>query len=196
MIISWLAKHYVEVLGSVAGIVYLFFSIRQKIWLWLVGLISCFLYIFVFYNAKFYAGMALQVYYVFISMYGWYYWKKGSNSTEKRLKTVIASPLEWIIFIAATAILTLIIGTGLDKFTDSPLPFWDAFTTSGSIVATFMLARKYLENWIFWIVIDIVSLGIYLYRSLYPTVVLFAVYTGMAFIGYIKWKKDLEKVKT
>jgi nicotinamide mononucleotide transporter len=83
-------------------------------------------------------------------------------------------------------------GYFLDNNTDSPIPYWDAFTTSGSIVATWMLARKMIENWIFWVVIDFVALGTYLYKGLFATTVLFLVYTFMAVIGFYKWKKSLK----
>ncbi len=81
------------------------------------------------------------------------------------------------------------IGVILDKFTDSPIPYWDAFTTAVSFTATWMLARKILEHWILWILVDAVSMGLYLYRGLYPTLVLFTIYTTMAAIGYFEWKK-------
>jgi len=79
----------------------------------------------------------------------------------------------------------------LDNYTDSPAPLGDAFTTAISIVATWMLARKIIEHWILWIIADLVSMGLYIYKGLYPTVVLFAVYTAMAFIGYREWRKTL-----
>jgi len=195
MIFSWIVKNYIEVLGSISGLIYLYFSVRQIIWLWPVGIISSLLYILVFFNAKFYAGMSLQVYYFFISIYGWYYWYRAVNSGSNKLRIIRASYSELTVFVLIVIFLTFIIGYGLDNYTDSPIPYWDAFTTSGSIMATWMLARKYLEHWLFWIVIDLVALGTYLYRNLYATVVLFIVYTTMAFIGYNSWKKDFKKDK-
>ena len=194
MYLSWLAKNYIEVLGSLAGLVYLYFSIRQIIWLWPLGIITSLLYIFVFLNSKFYAAMGLQVYYFFISIYGWYYWKKTDNpDAGENTRVVSLSFSQWIILPAITGLLTLLLGFILDEYTDSPLPFWDAFTTAGSIVATWMLARRYLENWLFWIGVDLIAIGIYTYKNLYPTVILFVVYTSMAFIGYIRWKNELKK---
>jgi nicotinamide mononucleotide transporter len=138
--------------------------------------------------------MSLQFYYVGISIYGWYFWRSSQKNNKTETVPIKRSTLkELVIFVAITGILSIIIGYGLDKYTDSPLPFWDAFTTAGSIVATWMLARKYLEQWLFWIVIDLVSLGTYIYKDLYPTVILFSVYSGMAVIGYYKWRKELLK---
>jgi nicotinamide mononucleotide transporter len=90
-------------------------------------------------------------------------------------------------------LLTIALSFILIYFTDSPLPVWDAFTTAGSIVATWMLANKILENWLFWIIIDLISMGLYIYKGLYPTVVLFFVYSVMAVFGYIQWKESLTK---
>jgi len=119
--------------------------------------------------------------------------KGEKDKSGEKIPVRRASGLEWSVFIFITVILSVIIGFILDNYTDSPVPYWDAFTSSGSVVATWMLARKYLENWLFWIIVDFVSMGIYIYRDLYPTVLLFFVYTSMAFIGYINWKKDLKK---
>jgi nicotinamide mononucleotide transporter len=181
----------IEILGAITGLIYLLFSIKQNIWLWPWGIITSLLYVFVFYRSKFYADMSLQVYYLGISIYGWYFWLAGRKKEGKSNVPVIrASGKEWSVFIIITILFTLISGYGLDNYTDSPLPYWDAFTTAGSIVATWMLARKYLEHWLFWIVIDAVSLGTYVYKGLYPTVILFSVYTCMAAIGYFQWKKE------
>ncbi len=205
MYLNWLADNWLEVLGAIAGLVYLYFSINQLIWLWPLGLVTSVLYIFVFFKARFYADMSLQFYYVFISIYGWIHWLKvakrnevrsgNENENENENELVVRSIglNYYVILILITFILTFAIGMFLSRFTDSPLPFWDAFTTSGSIVATWMLARKILENWIFWIVIDFTAMGTYIYKGLYPTVLLFLVYTLLAFIGYRQWKKDMLK---
>ena len=197
MYLNWLADNWVEVLGALTGLVYLYFSINQLIWLWPLGLVTSVLYIFVFFKASFYADMSLQFYYVFISIYGWIHWLKDARGNEagngKELKVKSIGVNYYAILIVITFILTFAIGIFLSRFTDSPLPYWDAFTTSGSIVATWMLARKILDNWIFWIVVDFTAMGTYIYKGLYPTVILFFVYTLLAFIGYRQWKKEMLK---
>ena len=195
MITDWLSKNYIEVLGAITGLIYLYFSIRQIIWLWPLGIITSLLYIYVFYKAQFYADMSLQVYYFFISIYGWYHWKHGSGNriVTSRYPCAVISFRMWVLLVAISLILTVITGYVLDNYTDSPMPYLDAFTTSASVVATWMLARKIIENWLFWIVIDAVSMGMYIYKGLYPTVILFLVYTFMAFIGYRQWKEDMNK---
>ena len=190
MLSNWLSQNYIEVLGAVTGLIYLYFSIRQIIWLWPLGIITSVLYIYVFYKTKFYADMGLQVYYFFISIYGWYIWLYG-NKGNKRLIVQFAGRKILTVLCLLTILITFLIANILIEFTDSPLPYWDAFTTAGSILATWMLARKMIEHWLFWIIIDAVSIGLYIYKGLYPTVVLFFVYFTMAVVGYINWKKDL-----
>jgi nicotinamide mononucleotide transporter len=184
---------FIEILGAVTGLIYLYFSIRQKIWLWPWGILTSLLYVYVFFRSKFYADMSLQFYYLAISIYGWYFWKRGGNGKNKQgeLIATYAGTKMNFLFIFSAFLMTIAAGYFLDNFTDSPLPYWDAFTGTGSVIATWMLARKYIENWIFWIIIDAVSLGTYIYKGLYPTVILFAVYTGMAAIGYFQWKKEM-----
>jgi nicotinamide mononucleotide transporter len=188
--LNWLSINYIEVLGAVTGMVYIYFSIQRNIWLWPWGIITSAFYIFIFFDSKFYADMGLQVYYLAISIYGWKTWNTAKNFDGEVLVKK-ASIYHIIAFLFFTIVLTLIISLILINFTDSPIPVWDALTTAGSILATYMLAKRYIENWIFWIVINVISIGLYIYRGLYPTVLLFIVYLLMAFLGYYKWKKSL-----
>jgi nicotinamide mononucleotide transporter len=98
-----------------------------------------------------------------------------------------------MILLGIMLVLFFLIGYVLDHYTDSPLPYWDALTTAGSIVATWMLTRKILEHWIVWVFVDLVSMGLYLYRGLYPTAFLFLVYTIMAVVGYLEWRRSKNK---
>ncbi|MCK4663938.1 MAG: nicotinamide mononucleotide transporter [Bacteroidales bacterium] len=195
-ILNWLIQNYIEVLGTVTGLIYLVFSIRQNILLWPLGILTSALYILVFFQSKFYADMGLQVYYLFISFYGWYNWLYGNpESNDTSLKVTRASKMLLIKLIPVSIIIFAVISFILVKFTDSPLPYWDAFTTAASIIATWMLAKKIIEHWLIWIVVDAVSMGLYIYKDLYPTTLLFFVYTSMAILGYITWKKELQKIE-
>ena len=188
--ISWVGAHAVEILGVIFSIGYLIFSIRQNILLWPLGIASALLYMVVFYQSKFYADMGLNAYYVIISIYGWLLWRRGSDESGVMLSVSRIGKRHALILLVITAIAFAGIGIILDRFTDSPVPYWDAFTTALSFTATWMLARKILENWILWIIVDAVSMALYLYRGLYPTLFLFAIYTTMAVIGYMKWKRS------
>ncbi|HPF51560.1 MAG TPA: nicotinamide riboside transporter PnuC, partial [Draconibacterium sp.] len=191
---EWLLSNTTELLGAILGIVYIFFSIRQNILTWPTGLLTSILYVIVFFQAKLYADMGLQVYYVFISIYGWYFWLKGKKPKESGQVPVRRTnqKLRWILYLSSV-ILYLIILYVLINFTDSDVPYMDSLTTALSIVATWMLAKKYIGHWLIWIFVDALSAGLYIYKGLWPTVILFVIYTVMAVLGYKEWKKDLEK---
>lgn len=191
-IISWLKDNYIEVFGTIAGLLYLYLSVKQNIWLWVLGFISSVIYVYVYYHSKFYADMSLQFYYIVVSVYGWFSWRgQDTAQGKKEIPVRVASSKEWSLFLVASAFLSFALGFILQRYTDSPIPYWDGFTTGASIVATWMLAKKYIENWLFWVVIDFVSLILYAYKGLYSTVVLFAVYTVVAVLGYLEWKKSI-----
>ena len=192
-IIEWLIGNKTELLGAILGIIYIRFSIRQNILTWPTSLLTSILYILVFFNSRLYAAMGLQVYYVGISFYGWYYWLKGKKKDNKSLLPVQnVNKRLWVKIGIGSLLIYCAILYILINFSDSDVPFMDSLTTSLSIVATWMLAKKYIENWIIWIFVDFVSIGLYIYKSLWPTVVLFTVYTVMAVFGYNEWRKDLK----
>jgi len=188
---AWISGHFVEVLGVLFSLLYLYFSIRRNILLWPMGIVSALLYMIVFFRARFYADMGLNAYYFFISIYGWVVWKRGQGRDgEGKLPVSRLGLKTALILLAITAVAFFGTGFILSRYTDSPIPYWDAFTTAVSFTATWMLARKILEHWILWIIVDAVSMGLYLYRGLYPTLGLFAIYTAMAVIGLIEWRKE------
>lgn len=192
---SWFASNYIEILGTISSLIYLYLSIKKNILCWLFGIIASGLYVYIFLLSGFYADMGLNVYYVFISIYGWINWSK-TNKQEVEIKTgFVVSRLDRklsIILFFVFLIIFIGIVIILVNYTDSQIPYWDAFTTAGSIIATWMLARKILEHWILWIIVDFVSLGLYIYKDLYATSLLFLIYTIMAVVGFISWKKNLK----
>lgn len=193
---EWLLSNKIELLGAILGILYIYFSIKQNILTWPTGLLTSLLYVYVFLNAKLYADMGLQAYYVFISLYGWYFWIKGNKpENAKRVLVKRTSLSLWIKLALVSVIFYAIILFILLKFTNSDVPYMDSMTTALSIVATWMLARKYVEHWLIWIFVDAFSAGLYIYKGLWATVVLFIVYTVMAVLGYMEWKKDLAHEK-
>ncbi len=193
LILDWLVSNKIELLGAILGIAFIFFSIRQNILTWPTGLATSALYIVVFFQSKFYADMGLQVYYVGISIYGWYYWIKGKKTKNSATVSVKQTNKRlWLKLMVISLLLYVAILIILLNFTDSDIPFMDSFTTALSIIATWMLAKKYIEQWLIWIFVDIISAGLYIYKELWPTVILFAVYTVMAYLGYIQWRKDLK----
>jgi nicotinamide mononucleotide transporter len=194
LLTKWLIGNYVEILGVINSLVYLYCSVKQIIWLWPFGMLSSALFIFIFFSSKFYADMGLQVYYLGVSVYGWYFWSRSSDREQKggrpvsRLKGTMG-----IVLSAITLALLLLIVFILKNYTDSDVPWGDGFTTAASVVATWMLARKILEHWLVWIVVDGVAAGLYIYKGLYPTALLYLVYSIIAVTGYIQWKKSMEE---
>ena len=192
-IFEYISLNWVEITGSVLSIIYLYLSVKQKAGLWIFGFLCSALYTVVFFESKFYADMTLQVYYMGVSIFGWISWRAGKTQPEKELpvkrttfkSALVITAIAFILFFAYRFILL--------NYTDSPLPNADSLTTALSIVATWMLARKMIEHWLLWIFIDALSAGLYFYKGLYPTAVLFVVYTVMAIVGYYQWKKDLQK---
>ncbi|WP_297099797.1 nicotinamide riboside transporter PnuC [uncultured Draconibacterium sp.] len=195
IVLEWLLGNYIEILGAILGLAYIFFSIKQHILTWPTGLLTSALYVVVFFNARLYADMGLQVYYVVISIYGWYFWLTGKKQNEKKVAVKTTRKVLWlklaVVSIALYALLLFI----LTNYTNSDVPHMDSITTALSIVATWMLARKYIEHWLLWIFIDAFSAGLYVYKGLWATVILFIVYTVMALLGYLEWKKDLKSIE-
>lgn len=191
-VFPWIIDHYVEVCGTLSGFLYLGFSIRQHPLTWPVGLLNAVFYIFVFLSSKIYADMTLQFYYVAISIYGWWCWYHG-HASGNSLKVTRTNTALWLKLSILFLLLFVAIAFVLIRFTDSQVPYWDAITTSLSILATWMLARKKIEHWLVWVFVDAISIGLFIIKELYPTTLLFMVYTVLAIYGYIEWKRELSR---
>jgi nicotinamide mononucleotide transporter len=191
--INWLINNYFEVVAAALGFVAIYLQIKQNVWYWIVSIIMVTMYIYIYIDARLYADMSLQVYYLVISFYGWYMWLFGKkeNDHKSELPVSVSSGKLLQLLGIISIVLFFIIAWILSNFTNSDLPYWDSFTTSLSFVATWMLARKKIENWLVWIVVDAVSVGIYIFKALYPTAILFLFLTILAYVGYRRWKKDL-----
>ncbi|MGL4781337.1 MAG: nicotinamide riboside transporter PnuC [Bacteroidales bacterium] len=182
-----------EYFGVITGLLYLYLEIKQKPVMWVIGLITSFVYVFVFYQAKIYADMGLNIYYVLISIYGWILWKykkeEQISEDSQQIKYINLNKKTGIGLIFSFFPVYLSMAYVLDNFTDSPIPYADAFTTTLSILATWMLAKRILQHWMLWVVINLISIYIYIYRGLYPTSFLYLCYASLAIVGYINWKK-------
>jgi len=192
-ITEWITDNYIELLGAILGLIYIFYSIRQNILTWPVGLASAIFYIVVFFQHKLYAGMALQFYYAAMSIYGWYYWLNGNTgNSEKNIPVKYTGKKQWIVILISSIAVFSLSFLILKNFTDSDVPVVDSLTTTASVVATWMMARKLIENWIIWIVTDLVSVILYIEKGLWATVALFMVFTTMAVVGYFEWKRNIK----
>ena len=176
----------IEVLAVIFSIIYVILAAKENIWCWTAAAISVLLYIYICYTAKLFPETALQVFYFIMAMYGYYNWNKYDASL--RIKEWSAKKHLFIIFLGA--LLTFLMGFYFTTYTSAKMPIVDSVTTVFSVLATYMVTKKVLENWLYWIVIDIVSVYLYFSRDLHLTSVLFVVYTTIAIFGYFVWLKQ------
>jgi len=189
--------HWIEIIAATLGIIAIYFQIKVKPFYWVISLVVSSMYIIVYFSAKLYADMSMQFYYVGMSIYGLYVWLSGNYSSDKKIIHIskIKDLKSWLLIALISALSFFIIGYILKNFTDSNVPWWDSFTTSLSFVATWMLARKKIENWLIWIVVDATSVALYIYKQLYPTTILFIILTLLAIVGYFQWKRELRTLE-
>jgi len=177
-----------DIIGTVIGLWYLWLEYRASIYLWIVGIIMPAIYIFTYLDAKLYADFGLQIYYLVAAVYGWLSWtfgKQKNNNREISVAHIPHRPLA-LSMLAFVLLWTLISGILL-RFTDSNVPFYDGFINALSIVALWMLAHKYVDQWLFWMVVDFVSCGLYIYKGIPFTAALYGLYSVIAVFGYRKW---------
>lgn len=184
---------YMEIIGAVIGLLYLYLEYKVSIYLWPVGVIMPVVYMYIFYRSGFYADMAFNGYYLAASVYGWWKWRTAEHKDVETAAVRHTPPKYVSPLLASFLLLFVIISVILKRYTDSPVPLGDGFTTALSIVALWMLAHKLIEQWGLWMVVNAVSCGLYFWKGLYPTGALFAVYTIVPVFGYRQWKKSIRK---
>jgi len=178
-----------ELVAVVFAVAYLLLAVKENILCWSAALISTFIFLFIFWKVKLYMESGLQLYYIGMAIFGWYQWTRaGPNEGTLLVST-------WSLKYHAIAILTIALATFVSGYvlhngSDARLPFLDSFTTWASVITTYMVAKKILENWIYWLVIDSVSIYLYLDRELYFTSLLFAIYIVIIFFGWFSWQKS------
>jgi nicotinamide mononucleotide transporter len=178
-----------EVAGVGLAIAYLLLAVRQSLWCWYAALASTLIYLFLFAGARLYMESALQLFYMAMAVYGWYQWRHGGTQG----RGVRVSVWHWrghAAVLAAVVLLSLASGWLLRRYTQAELPYLDSLTTWASLAATWMVARKILENWLYWFVIDALNIYLYLNRELYLTALLFAFYLVIILFGLRAWWRD------
>lgn len=188
--IEWLKLFpYWEHLAVVLAIAYLLLAVKESIWCWYCAFASTAIYTLLFWQVSLLMESALNVYYLVMAVYGWHEWRRGGkkhqglqiNRWPMKMHLMVIS----VVLLASTAS-----GYLLQRHTSAALPYIDSFTTWGSVITTFMVARKVLENWLYWIVIDSVSIFLYLNRGLELTALLFAGYVVIVIFGFYRWKQQ------
>ena len=202
-------KLILQIAGVALGLLYLWLEYRADIRLWIVGLVMPLIHGALYYKSGLYADCSMQVYYVLAGLYGWLVWRRNNTRTDvgqtgaKDTKGasgakpsaaalhIAHTPLRMIpvltaVYAAAHAALYLL----LTHFTDRTVPFWDAGTTALSVVAMWMLSRKLVEQWLVWLAVDLVTVGLYLYKEIPWTAALYALYSALAVAGYLRWRRQ------
>ncbi|MBS7256311.1 nicotinamide riboside transporter PnuC [Flavobacterium branchiicola] len=176
----------IEIFGAIFGFLSVYFTIRQNIWCWFFGLLQVVLYCYVFYTSKLYSDMILHIIYIFLQFYGWYSWKYGGANKSTLRITLLTNTIFWI---GLTVLSTALLGYVMQTKTDASFPYEDAFITVASLVAQYLMIKKILGSWLFWIIVDVVAITIYFYKGLYFTTALYTLFLIMAIMGYLEWKK-------
>ena len=186
--IWWQHQSLLEIIGVITGLLCVLLAAINNIWNWPIAIVSVGIYIFIFFNSHLYADMGLQVYFMVMNFYGWYYWSMKPDSEEKS-PVMRITPQEVLFSIIAVVVFTVFLGSVL-KYTTASYPYIDSFCAACSLVAQVFLARKVLENWLIWIFVDIIYVGVYIFKDLDLTAVMYGVYVILALWGYFDWRKD------
>lgn len=188
-------KLILQLAGIVLGLLYLWLEYKADIRLWIVGLIMPVVHGVLYYRSGLYADCSMQGYYVLAGLYGWFVWYRTRESrpaVEHKATAISHTPLRLVPILAGSY---LCIHAGiyllLARFTNSTVPFWDSFTTALSVVAMWMLSRKYAEQWLVWLAVDLTTVGLYCYKGIPFTAGLYLLYSVLAVAGYRRWRKQI-----
>jgi nicotinamide mononucleotide transporter len=188
-----LGMRIVELISVITAIIYVILAAQKNIWCWFFGIISAILWTYAAYAYyQLYIDSALQVYYVVMGFYGWYMWKYGYEKEGVELPMTQLSAQNHLYIISVGLVLTFLVGYFFNTYTAAAATYLDAFTTIFSIMTTVLVARKVIENWLYWIVIDATYIYLYGARGGYLFAFLNVVYVIIAIIGYINWKKEYD----
>lgn len=192
---NWIhAQSLLEVIGVITGILCVYFAAKNIIWNWPFAIVSVCVYIVIFFEAKLYADMGLQFYFLGMNIYGWYFWSRKPKS-EAKVPVIRITQKETVFSIIGIVVFTAVLGFVLKKGTDAAFPFVDSFCTACSLIAQVLLARKVLENWLIWIFVDVIYVMVYTAKNLHLTAGMYALYLIIAALGYRDWKRDYQLQK-
>ena len=183
---------FLQIVGTSLGLLYLWLEYKANIWVWVIGAIMPMVHGVLYLHSGIYADAAMQLYYVAAGVYGLCVWKRHSG--DKKEGRIKHTPYGWVLPLIATyAVLHYLLYFVLDRFTDSVVPFFDSMSTALSIVAMWMLSRKLVEQWLVWLVVDAISVGLYLYKGIPITGCLYLVYCVLAVMGYVRWMREARR---
>jgi nicotinamide mononucleotide transporter len=187
-----LATNPLELASFLLSVVTVWLNIRQNHWAWLFAIISSAAYGAVFYHSKLYGDMGLQVVFIVVSVWGWHSWLRG-GSAHQPLRVTRLDRAGWIACAIGWAAGFVLLAAFLRHFTDTDVPHADGFLTAGSLLGQLLLSRKKVENWHAWIAVDVLYVGLYLYKGLLLTAILYALFVAMAAVGLRAWRRAAAK---
>lgn len=185
-----------EVTGTALGLAFLYFLIKEKKICWLFGILGSLLSIYLFYSTKLYSECILRLYYVFIGFYGYYLWNRRSGATKDLAEIIKWKLSSHVKIILVGVALALVLGYVFDNFSDARKSYFDAFTTVFSFLASYLEAKKILRTWVYWIILNGLSIFLYTGQGLFVYAVLAAIYFGVSFYGYFSWKQKYNKLNS
>jgi nicotinamide mononucleotide transporter len=180
-----------EIVAFVLAIVMVVLNMRVNPIAWPLAIVSSLLYFALFWNSRLYGDASLQIFFAVVALWGWWQWLRGTQAdgAELRVRALPARGRWWLL--AALAAAWPATGLFLKTFTDTDVPWWDAFPTAASVIGQWLLGRKYIENWLAWIVVNVVSVGLFAYKGLWLTTVLYTLFIAMSFAGWRAWQRLL-----
>lgn len=178
-----------EIAATTTGLLAVWLTAKEKIWTWPVSLVNVTCFFYMFLDVKLYADMTLQVFFFVLSIYGWMVWMTKRGSAPVR-PTRTWTPRMAVVLLGFLAVFTLGWGYVLTQYTDASIPYVDAFIATLSLIAQFLLSYKILQNWYFWIAVDVLSIGMYFYKGLYTTSFLYVIFLGIAIMGLVEWRRE------
>lgn len=181
-----------EILAVVTGLICVYLCVRENIWNWPVGIVSVTAFLLLFLQVNLYADAMLQGFYIVTGIIGWWNWAfAGKNRTELKI-TVLSAPQRLLTGLGSIAAI-LLIGWMFDTYTNASIPYVDSLASGMSVVAQVLLMRKKLENWYLWIAVDVLSVGIYIYKEVYLTAGLYFIFLALSIRGVMDWKRSLQQ---
>lgn len=181
-----------EGLAVVLALGYLLLAARQSLWCWACALLSSLIYMWLMWQSRLYMETALNAFYAVMAVVGLQQWRRG-GSDSRGVAIVSLRPWQHVAYLVLTLVLALANGALMQRFTDAAWPFVDAFITWGSVLTTFLVVRKVLENWLYWIVLDGIAIVVYVERELWMTALLFAAYVVIVVFGYVRWRAEYRR---
>ena len=185
------ATSWLEIAAVLLGLAMVLCNIREIHWGWPLAIASSLLYFALFWRSKLYGDAALQIFFAVVALWGWFQWLRGKRADGSALHVARLTQQGLTATLAACALLWPATGLFLKTYTDTDVPWWDAFPTAVSVVGQFLLGRKYLENWAIWIVVNVVSVGLFAYKGLWLTVGLYVVFIVLSVVGWRAWQARL-----